>query len=182
MTRWFFTVRQRFTPSQIEDWQSYIKFSGFVHITEVVTLDSILCPDLIDHLIDEDWSHNIQADYRTTWFTDLAYLRQRISPTDQNQLLAILEQPTHIHKVLPGFNFCGFDILDDYDSNSLLTNFDPFSGIFSPSDVNQFGLLSDPEHANAIAAQLRSSLPDDPHCCNCRVWQIARNVELNAGP
>ncbi len=93
MTNWFFTVRQRFIPSQIEDWQSYIQFSGFTHITEVVTLDSILCPDLIDDLIDEDWFHNVQADFRVTWFTNLAYLRQRIHwRPGQDQLLAILER------------------------------------------------------------------------------------------
>ncbi len=48
---------------------------------------------------------------------------------------------------------------------------------FAPSDVNQFGLLSDLEHANTVAAKLRASFPDDPHCRNCRVWQIARDVE-----
>ena len=184
MDSWIFTARQRFTPSQTQKWHSYIQFSGFTHVTEVVTLDSILCSDLIDALTDEDWSHNIQADYRITWFTNLDYLRQRISwQTGQHQILAILEQPTHIHKVPPPFECCGFDILDDHDGNSVLTNCGQFleqDAGFTPSDVNQFGLLSDLEHANVVAEKLRSSFPDEPHCRHCCVWQIARDTEPSA--
>lgn len=180
MTHWLFTARQRFTTSQIEEWDSYTKFSGFTRITELVTLDYILCPDLIDDLIDEDWSYNVQADYRITWFTNLAYLRQRVSwRKGQDQLLAILEQPQHIHEVLPDFEFCGFDIVDDEDGNSVLTNCGQFPEILNPSDVNQLGLLSDLDHANAIAAQIRDAFPNEPHCCNCRIWQITRDIKLD---
>ena len=181
MTNWYFTARQRFISSQTQDWQSYIQFSGFTHIIEVVTLDSILCPDLIDDLTDEDWSHNLQADYRVTWFTDLAYLRQRIHwRPDQDQLLAILESPTHIHEVPSKFEFCGFDIVDEHDGNSVLTNCGQFPDIFSPSVVNSLGLLPNLEQANTIAAQIRAAFPDDPHCRNCRVWQIARELSATS--
>ena len=182
MKNWLFTARQRFTPSQIKDWDSYIKFSGFTHVTEVVTLDSFLCPDLIEDLIDEDWSYNVQANFRITWFVDFAYLRQRITwRMGQDQLLAMLEQPTYVHEVPQKFEFCGFDILDDENGNSVLTNCGRFSerdAGFIPLDVNQFGLLSNLDHANAVAAKLRASFPDDPHCGNCRVWQITRDIEL----
>ena len=184
MPHWLFTARQRFIPSQATSWHSYIKFSGFTHITEVVTLDGILCPDLIENITDEDWAHNVQADYRLTWFTDLTYLRQRIDwRIGQDQLLAILEQPTRVYEVPFNFEFCGFDILDDNDGNSVLTNCGQFpeqDAGFTPSDVNQFGLLSDLEHANTVAAKLRSLFPDEPHCRNCRVWQIARDVTTYA--
>ena len=175
MTNWLFTARRRFTPSQIKDWDSYIKFSGFTHVTEVVTLDGLLCPDLINTPIDADWSYNVQANFRINWFTDLPYLRQRITwHPGQDQLLAMLEQPTCFHEAPKGFEFCGFDIIDDEDCNSVLTNCGKFPEIFVPSEVNQFGLLSNLARATAIAAQLRSSFPDEPHCCSCRVWQIAR--------
>ncbi|MEM9483535.1 MAG: hypothetical protein AAGA83_07560 [Cyanobacteria bacterium P01_F01_bin.116] len=181
MSPWLFTARQRFLPSQGQSWHSYIQFSGFTHITEVVTLDSILCPDLIEDITDEDWSHNFQADYRLTWFKDLAYLRQRIDwRRGQDQLLAMLEQPNRVYDVPLNLEFCGFDILDDHDSNSVLTNCGRFSerdAGFTPSDVNQFGLLSELDHVNTVAKKLRASFPDEPHCGNCRVWQIARDIE-----
>ena len=183
MSDWFFTARKRFIPSQVKDWDSYIRFSGFTHVAEVVTLDNILCPDLIDNLTNEDWSHNVQSDYRITWFTNLSYLRQRILWRMGYQLLAIRVNPTCVHNLSPVFEFCGFDILDNQDSNSLLTNCGQFTARdagFTPSDVNQFGLLSDLAHANAVAEKLRSSFPDEPHCCNCRVWQISRDIELIA--
>ncbi|NEQ49013.1 MAG: hypothetical protein F6K11_02610 [Leptolyngbya sp. SIO3F4] len=178
MANWLFTARQRFTPHQNKGWDDYIRFSGFTHITEVVTLDNILCPDLIDSLIEEDWSYNVQADYRLTWFTSLTYLRQRINwCIEKGQLLAMLEQPACTHAVPPTFEFCGFDILDDCDGNSVLTNCGRFSEIFNPSEVNTFGLLSDLNQANTIAAKIRTQFPDESHCRNCRVWQIARDME-----
>lgn len=176
---WFFTARRRFTPDQIQLWNSYLKFSGFTHISELVSLDSILCPELIENLIDNDWAYNVQADYRITWFTNLAYLRQRIRwHIGQDQILAILENPTHNHPIPERFEFCGFDLLDDQDNNSVLTNCGQFPSIFSPADVNNFGLLANLETANTIAANIRAEFPDEPHCRNCRVWQIARNTAL----
>lgn len=180
MTKWLFTARQRFTSSHTQDWHSYVQFSGFTHITEVVTLDSILCPDLIEALIDEDWSHNVHADCRVTWFTNASYLRQRINwRVGQDQLIATLEQPTYIHQIPTSFEFCGFDIVDDHDSNSVLTNCGLFSGIFNQSDINTFGLLSDIDQANTIAAQIRAKFPEDSHCRSCRVWQIARSINFS---
>lgn len=177
MPHWLFTARQRFLPSQVQGWQSYIQFSGFIHITEVVTLDNILCPDLIEDITDEDWSHNVQADYRLTWFTNLTYLRQRIDwRLGQDQLLAMVEQPTCVYDVPLNFEFCGFDILDDHDGNSVLTNCGRFPDIFRPSDVNALALLSDLEQANTVAAKIRMQFPNEPHCRNCQVWQIARNI------
>ena len=178
MGNWLFTARRRFTSSQHKDWDSYLQFSGFTHVNEVVTLDSMLCQDRIDTLIGADWSYNVQADFRITWFTNVAYLRQRVDwHVGQDQLLAILEAPTYQHDAPQMFEFCGFDIVDDEDGNSVLTNCGQFSNIFSPSDVNTLGLLSDLNQANAIAAQMRVAFPDEPHCCGCRVWQVARDLE-----
>ncbi|MGD1857922.1 MAG: hypothetical protein ACFB2W_27110 [Leptolyngbyaceae cyanobacterium] len=179
MAHWWFTARQRFMPSQGKDWHSYVQFSGFTHITELVTLDSFLCPDLVENLIDEDWAHNVQVDFRITWFTDFDYARQRVVwRPGKDQLLAVYEQPARLQKVSSPFEFCGFDIVDGDDGNSVLTNCGRFPQIFMPLDVNQWGLLSDLGQANDIAEKIRASFPEEPHCCRCRVWQIARFVPL----
>src|SRR5688572_27814880 len=58
MPEWLYTRRERFTPESTPGWDAYLSFSTFKHITELVTLDSMLCPNMIEELRDEDWDHN----------------------------------------------------------------------------------------------------------------------------
>ncbi|MEO0378534.1 MAG: hypothetical protein AAF329_28855 [Cyanobacteria bacterium P01_A01_bin.17] len=176
MADWMYTVRERFTPTH-HDWAAYVEWSGFSHITELVTLDGILCSDRIEDLVAEDWKYNVQADFRLTWFTDLAYLRQRcpLRP-HQDQLLAAIEPPTRQQPTPAGFNHCGFDLLDAEGSISVLTNCGRFPNIFKLTDVNIWGLIDKIEVAMAIAHQVRQDFPDEPHCQGCRVWQVARRI------
>lgn len=174
---WLFAAREKFSPETHPDgWQGYVEFSGFRHIRELVSADSILCGDVITELVDEDWDHNIHADNRILLFTDCNYLLQRsgIDPAIHN-ILAILERPEQNCENVPSnFETCGFDILDSYDSVSVLTNCGQHPGIFDPNEVNEFGLLPNLERANEIAATLRKEFPDENHCRDCRVWLIAR--------
>jgi hypothetical protein len=179
---WLFTVRDRFSPDTYpEGWHGYLKFSGFHHIQELVSADSILCEDIITDLIDEDWNHIVRADNPTiTLFTDFDYLVQR-SGVDfrKHNLLGILERPTCEIEFLPlDFQFCGFDILDSADSISVLTNCGQHPEILNPKEVNQYGLLPELERANAIATQLRNAFPDEGHCNYCQVWAIARYTNV----
>ncbi|NEQ45816.1 MAG: hypothetical protein F6K00_20640 [Leptolyngbya sp. SIOISBB] len=174
MTNWIYTVRERFSPAR-QDWAAYIEWSGFTHITELITLDTILCGDRIDDLVAEDWQHNLQADCHLTWFTDLNYLRQRCPPrSDQDQLMAAIEQPTRQRSPPAGFMHCGFDILEAEGSISVLTNCGGFPNIFHPTDVNHWGLIDELEVAMAIAQQLHTTFPQETHCHNCQVWQVSR--------
>lgn len=175
LREWYYTLRQRFTPETAGDWKQYIKFSGFQHITEVVTLDGTLCPDLVVSLIDEDWNHNVHEAYRTTLFRDSEYLkiRQTLDPV-QHQILSIIECPRGDEPVPAGFVMCGFDIMDSDFHYSTLTNCRPMADDFDPSSVNEFGLISSIDLANDLRDRMRSSMPDDHHCGQCEVWSIAR--------
>ena len=175
---WLYTVRERFTPAHREDWGQYIEWRGFLHIDELITLDTILCCDRIEDLVPEDWHHNIQADFRLTWFTHLDYLRQRcpLRP-GQDQLIAAIENPSQKFSPPAGFTHCGFDILDGEGSISVLTNCGRFPGLCEPTEVNRWGLMDDLAVARAIAAQIRVDFPDEPHCQHCQVWQVARDTQ-----
>lgn len=59
MARWLFTLRERLTPAMTVRWNGYRHFSGFHDIEELVTLDSMMCPDIITELRD-DWKYNVQ--------------------------------------------------------------------------------------------------------------------------
>jgi hypothetical protein len=49
-----FVACQKFDSSCGDAWSSYIDWSSFGHLQEVVSTDIMLCPSLIDTLIDED--------------------------------------------------------------------------------------------------------------------------------
>jgi hypothetical protein len=172
-----FAAHMRFGPSCGEPWTSYIEWSGFHHISELVSTDEMLCPSVLAELIDEDWKHNVHADYKIYFFREFEYLKRRIAldPTRHN-LLSIIERPDSPTRADVGFEFCGYDILDSYDSVSVLTNCGGFPDIFKASEVNQYGLLDDHSRAVDVAAQLREAEPDDPHCGDCRVWSLCRYV------
>jgi hypothetical protein len=179
MGDWLYTARERFTPASANRWRGYLEWIGFGHIEELVTLDHMLCPELIDQPNDADWSHNVQADYQTTWFHDCDYLRQRCEwQIGRDQIIAMIAEPTTESKPPRGFDPCGFDILDGYDSISVLTNCGRFPGVIEPNAVNKWGLLPSLAFASSIAERIQTEFPEEPHCTDCRVWQLARDAEL----
>jgi hypothetical protein len=170
-----FAAHKRFGPSCGESWSNYIQWSGFHQIAELVSTDVMLCPLVLEELIDEDWQYNIHVDFKTYFFHNVEYLKRRIGydPTRHN-LLSLIERPESPIVAQSGFEVCGYDILDSYDSVSVLTNCGGFPAIFDPSEVNRYGLLDDLTRALDVSAKLRDAEPEDPHCGDCRVWSLCR--------
>ena len=172
-----FGAHQRFNASCGDSWKNYLKWSGYHQITELVSTDSILCPAVIQNLVETDWEHNVKEDYKVFFFRDFEYLRERIKYDPKlHNLLAINERPTSTPESIKSFEFCGYDILDSYDSISVLTNCGGFPSIFAPSEVNHFGLLDDLNRAEEIATAIRVANPEETHCCDCRIWSLARYI------
>ena len=177
MNDWIYTARKRFAPGLSAGWDGYIEFSEFRHIEELISIDSLLCPDLITEIKNDDWAHNIHQDFRLTYFRDLDYLLKRTSSCQcEYQILALLENPTESAPHPSGFIAAGFDIVDDCSGNSALTNCGPMPEIFSPADVNCYGLVAQLDYARVICAKMRSAFPDDPHLGDCGIWQVARRL------
>ncbi|GAB5407127.1 MAG: hypothetical protein Aurels2KO_53580 [Aureliella sp.] len=177
MTEWLYTLRERFTANLQRRFDDYRTFSGFHHITELVTLDSMMCPDLVAEMRAEDWKHNVQEDFRTGLFRDADYLLRR-QPLDasKHQLIAALESPPKHAPVPNGFAVCGHDIVDSYFGNSTLTNCGPIPEAFEPNEINELGLIDDRDRAFAIRDTLRKLQPEDPHLGACEVWSLARRL------
>ncbi len=174
MSAWLYTIRQRFTPD-LSRWDSYIEFSGFKQIRELITLDSMMCPSIISELRDEDWNHNVHEDWKTELFYNSEYLITRDGfDSKTQQVLGIIQRPERSASTLPNLENCGFDIMDSYFGNSTLTNCGQVPEAFSPSAVNQYGLLENLDEAYRIRDRMRQLQPDDPHLGNCDVWQISR--------
>lgn len=170
-----FVACHKFNPSCGDSWSRYIEWSGFGHIQEIVSTDIMLCPSLIDTLIDEDWNFNIHADNRTHFFHDYEYLKRRIGyDASRHNILALIERPTHVSMSIDGFEFCGYDILDSGNSYSVLVNCGGFPSIYTADDLNQLGLVDDLDRVTKIAETIRDQYPDDDHCSDCYVVGISR--------
>jgi len=50
-----YSAVKRFDPACGERWREYIDWSGLTQLREVVSLDGLLCPTVIEELTDEDW-------------------------------------------------------------------------------------------------------------------------------
>ncbi len=175
-----FTARRKFDPRCGDYWLGYIEWSGFHHIKELVSTDSILSPSMIEALIDADWEFNVHTDNLVYFFHDFEYLKRRIVyDSSRHNLLAIFERPTQAPAQIEGFTFCGYDILDSADSISVLTNCGRFPLIYTPDDLNPLGLISDLGRVTEIAEAIRKTKADDHHCRDCRVWGIARYTDDN---
>ncbi|TWT88206.1 hypothetical protein Mal64_16850 [Pseudobythopirellula maris] len=171
----FYSANAKFGPHCDERWTGYIAWRQVSQVSEIVSTDTLLCPNLIKEYTSQDWDHNVQEDYRTDFFLDPQYLRERVDydPLLHN-ILAITVRPTCDPPVPDGFVHCGYDILDSFESLSVLTNCGSFPEIFPDSEINTLGLLDSRDRANAIANRIRTEYPEESHCMDCRVWYLAR--------
>jgi hypothetical protein len=170
-----FTAVQQFDPSCGEQWRSYIEWSGLAQLREVVSLDGVLCPNLFQELIEEDWRHNVQEDFKTHLFVDLDHVLRRTKDSEGTNVLAVIENPTtdeisNFHH--PYFVFRGFDLLEKVGGDvSALVNCGGLEKAFAGSELSACGLLTD--HARALEVQrlLHTEYPGEHHA-DCDVWGI----------
>ena len=171
-----YAARRRFGPHHGERWIAWLAWSGLAQVAELVSLDTILCPEAPEDLIAEDWEHNVQADYQVMHFRSLAYLTRRVAGMPDLNILALLQDPTAVEVARirpPGFDPAGFELLDVHGDVSALTNCGGFPEVFSGGELNRLGLLSDLSRAKDVRRELRSACPREPHA-ECDVWALWR--------
>jgi hypothetical protein len=171
-----FVAKRPFDPSVGEGWNRYVAWSGLSQLSEVVSLDTTLCPTVPEELTAADWDYNVHADYLTFFFHSLVYLRSRVAGNGRLNLLAVLQNPTPADvaaMTVPGFAFAGFDLLDVHGDISALTNCGGFDGVFLNSELSALGLLTDLSRAQEVQASLRVKYPEESHA-ECHLWAIWR--------
>ena len=170
---WYAAV-EAFGPKSGDVWDNFIKESGLKQLKEVVTLDGILCPDIIEELTPEDWKHNVPEDYVFFYFRDLDYLLRRIGSQYGVNILALVRNPDEEcgnQYISDDFIFQGYDLIDIGGSNSALTNCGGFEKAFSNEELSSVGLLSTLNRAIEVQNLLKGNYPDEPHA-NCNIWAI----------
>lgn len=90
---WYIAVK-KFDATAGEHWLAYRRWRQLPHLQEVILLDNILCPSVIEEFTAEDWRHNVQEDYLISFFTDVEYLFSRLADPGTANVLAVLRERT----------------------------------------------------------------------------------------
>jgi len=169
-----YIVTERFDRGRGTDWAKYIKWSQLTQLREVVSLDTILCPKVIDAVLPEDWDHIVNEDFMLDYFTDLDYLIQRAGSLRGRNLLCVYKNPDAGAKLSDSrFALEGYDLVDVMGGISALTNCGGFPLAFENGELNAVGLLPTLDRAGVVREALLSNYPGEPHA-NCDVWAIFR--------
>lgn len=156
-------------------WFGDARSAALPPVVDVVTLDGLLCPMILDDLIDEDWAHNLIDVNEPFWFRDLDYLLARVADADDYQVLAVAKNPAETPTLDdPLFEFIGYDLVEAGGVISAITNCGGFDNAFHADELSVHGLIPTLEDAVRINALLRENNPNEPHafCDMIAVWRM----------
>lgn len=174
---WYIAVQQ-FGPSSGKKWDEYLEWSKLSQLNELISLDIMLCPPIIERLSDEDWQHNVHADYLIDFFTDLEYLLERLASHIGHNVLAVIREPTPEQiqtSTDERFSFQGFDLIEQPGCGiSAIVNCGGFNQSFKPTDVSAIGLFDNYEFARTVQQRLQEHYPNEIHayCCLWAIWKM----------
>ena len=171
-----FLATEQFDAVDGEKWSKYFEWAKIPHLTELVGLDSMMCPRVITEFTDEDWSHIVCEDFRLNYFHHLDYLKRRVQNLPRINILGVYRNPeTHITTppTPESFSFVGYDLIEEQTQISALNNCGGFPDAFRNDELNHFGLLEDFVRATEVRCHLHERYPDEPHA-NCELYALWR--------
>jgi hypothetical protein len=173
-----FIATKKFDPiASPADWQTFVAGSELTHITEVVSLDSLLCPPLLEETKPEYWPYIVNEDFMGQFFTDLNYLLAQVANVSSKNILCVYREPTTTptppHP--KAWEFMGYDLVDTMCGVSALTNCGGFPRAFAETELSARGLLGSLTRAREVQQKLRVEYSDEPHA-HCHVWAIFRSA------
>lgn len=176
--------------SRERSWKSFIEWSKLYHLTELVSLDRMLNEDLVDPDYEsaEDWNYidttSAEAgNWITGFYTSPDYVAKRPKALAKGvyNLLAIVIEPNQECKdfIVDGFEFVGYEVLDEAFSISVLTNCGGvYDDVFLPMDLNDKGLINDFSKACDIQKRLSEKHPACDHAANAQVIAVWRHKTI----
>jgi hypothetical protein len=178
-----FVATEKFGPLDGERWQRYCAWAKIPGLTEVVSLDCLLCPRIISEIGEEDWGHIVCEDFRLNYFHHLDFLLKRIATVPRRNGLGVYRNPDTQIDTRPAvgdFDFMGYDLIEEQTQISALVNCGGFPDAFSNNELNQFGLIAGFERACEIQRRLAELHPEEPHA-QCERYALWRLNELKTG-
>ena len=179
-----FIATERFDASDGDRWEKYCRWVGIPRLVEIVSLDCMLCPRLINEPRGEDWRHVVNEDFRLDYFLHLDYLKQRIKDVKRRNLLGVYRNPeSHIESppAPEDCEFVGYELIEESTQISALNNCGGFPDVFANAELNQFGLMQDFQRASEVRRLLAERHPNEHHA-QCELYAIWRLNELDTPP
>ena len=152
----FFIATERFDTAGGEKWEKYCEWAKIPGLTEVVSLDCMLCSHIVtDHHLD--------------------YVKQKTQDVCRKNILGVYRNPeTHIAAPpAKDFRFVGHDLIEELTQISALTNCGGFPDVFQNGELNSFGLIEAFDRACEIKRQLLERHPEEPHA-DCELYAVWR--------
>ena len=174
-----YVVCAKFDPSVGYEWERYVEWAGLRHLSEVVTLDSMLCERSPEDFIDEDWPYVVNENFMLDYVLDLDYLLKRAGPLENKSLLCAFRNPPRPPEVPPSpykFSLLGYDVVDVTSQISATLNCGGFPDVFSASDLNAYGLVGSLQVAQEIQRALLQKYEsrENTEHTQTNVWAIFR--------
>jgi hypothetical protein len=166
----------RFDARKGKEWSDYVAWSGLRHVSEIVTLDSMLCERVVEEVVESDWPHIVNENFMLDYFVDLDYLLERAGSLEGKNLLCVFRNPP-TRPMAPTspvrFRFLGYDLVDVHGAASPVTNCGGFPEIFAGAELNKFGLIESIDRAREIQSDLFAKYKGENHS-RTYVWGICR--------
>lgn len=164
---------EKFDQSSAAEWHEYIKWSGLFHLTETMSLDGMLNKIVLSETKDNYWSHIVTEDYMLHFFTNLDFMLSQMDDTRNLNVIGTVKAPAEDVSRLAwdGFTFCGYELLDQDNDISALTNCGGFPDAFQNDELSNQGLILDFERATQIQRNLKRLYPEEYHA-DCNIWAI----------
>jgi len=181
MTEPLYIAKERFDPASGETWDKYVQWAKIPGLTEIVSLDTCLCPRLLNEVLDEDWAHIVNVNFRLDYFCHLDYLLKRIGDTPRRNIFGLYRNSnSHIVEPPPGgdFSFIGYDLIEEATQISALNNCGGFPLAFRNEELNQYGVLATFDRAAEVRQELKAKYPEESHA-DCELYAIWRLNEAN---
>ncbi|MEO1405968.1 MAG: hypothetical protein AAFV54_05700 [Pseudomonadota bacterium] len=173
-----YILTHRFGPWHGKRWNDFVNWSGLTQITEIVSLDGLLCAPVLSEVKDNYWPYILNEDFMLDYFTDLDFMLRQVSDTNDKNVLCVFRNPTS-HPTPPRgvlkFDFVGYDLIDRQTSISALSNCGGFPKAFSDDELNEFGLLDAREAGLKVQASLVEHYPNESHA-DCNLWALFRSL------
>lgn len=174
-----YAITETFGPNA-PNWQEYKTWIQLNQLEEVISLDPMLCPSLIpDNSEDPEFWDSVFIDDQlmTDFHKNLEYAIGHIRSEFNGlcNVICTLQNPIAAcpQKLDNGFIFVGYDLLDRDYGASALSNCGGFYDVYSPLDINEYGLFSDFDLATSVQMKLRAAYPEEHHA-DCHLWALYR--------
>lgn len=177
----WYTARKKFTADD-ESWHGYIQWAKLRQINEeLITLDVGLCEPIIEINLEKEGSYKLVALSENSYFTycynNLDFVLSNIVNLAECNILAVICNPSQECRnySINNFVFTGYDLTDQSNVTSSLTNCGGFEDVFNNNLLNTHGLLDDYPMASKIIDLLIETHSEEYHA-DTNIWAIWKMI------